>query len=108
MVPTSDELRMQLAVAELEERLVALKDGGTEVDERLVALKEDLRYVRWVQRGGPAIEADLIAEHARLTEERERLLAEHPDLAEHLAVPLDPHTNRHVADLYARWKAEQS
>jgi hypothetical protein len=75
----ADELRAQLAVAELEEQLVAAKDanGSAHPD-----LKAELRYQRWVARGGPA-------------EEQELLTAG------------DDHTNRAVADLYARWSAEQ-
>lgn len=104
-MPTSDELRLQLAVAELEERLAAAKDGDD--SEELRAVKEDLRYARWVQRGGPAIEAAFIAEYERLTEKRTQLVAENPELDEHLVAPLGPHTNRHVAELYKRWLAEK-
>lgn len=105
-MPTSEELRAQLAVADLEERLVALKDGDD--GEELATVREELRYARWVARGGPAEEQALIEDHARLVEDRKRLLAAHPELAEHLATPVDPHTNRHVAELFERWKAEQS
>lgn len=75
----ADELRAQLAVAELEEQLVAAKDadGSAHPD-----LKAELRYQRWVARGGPA-------------EERALLDAD------------EPHTNRAVAELFARWSAEQ-
>lgn len=48
---STEELRAQLAVAELEEELAELKDGGD--PERLKAVKEELRFARWVQRGGP-------------------------------------------------------
>ena len=45
----ADELRAQLAVVELEEQLTAAKgDGAVESD-----LKHQLRYARWVARGGP-------------------------------------------------------
>jgi hypothetical protein len=74
---STEQLRAQLAVAELEEELVDLKDGGD--PERLKAVKEDLRFARWVQRGGPA-EYEATGEHA----------------------------NRHTAELYNRWKAEQA
>ncbi len=47
-MPTADELRAQLRVAELEEELAAAKDGDAVTAE----LKADLRYARWVQRGG--------------------------------------------------------
>jgi hypothetical protein len=103
---STEELRAQLAVAELEEELADLKDGGD--PDRLRAVKGELRFARWVQRGGPAEEEALLAEHARLSAERERLLAAHPEVADQLVPLLDPHTNRHVAELYARWKAEQS
>jgi hypothetical protein len=79
-VPTTEELRAQLAVAELEEELRELKDGGD--PERLKAVKEELRFARWVQRGGPAQEAAAVAETGE-------------------------HTNRAVADLYKRWLAEK-
>jgi hypothetical protein len=75
-MPSTDELRAQLKVAELEEELAAAKD-----DESVTAeLKHELRYARWVQRGGPAEEA--------------------------AAVAANGHTNRAVADLYQRWLAE--
>lgn len=45
---TADELRAQLHVAELEEQLAAAKDS----DEATRELKDDLRYARWVARGG--------------------------------------------------------
>lgn len=75
----ADELRAQLAVAELEEQLVAAKysDGSAGSD-----LKAELRYQRWVARGGPAEERALLDDD-------------------------EPHTNRAVAELYARWLAEQ-
>ncbi len=47
---TADELRAQLRVAELEEQLVTAKEEDAVTDE----LKAELRYARWVQRGGPA------------------------------------------------------
>lgn len=40
---------MQLRVAELEEQLLAAKDSGEVTRE----LKDELRYARWVARGGP-------------------------------------------------------
>lgn len=102
---STQELRAQLAVAELEEELAALKEDGD--SERLRDVKEALRYRRWVARGGPAEEEALLAEHARLTAERERLLAEHPEVADHLVPLLGPHTNRHVAEMYQRWLGEK-
>ncbi len=75
---TASELRAALAVAELEEALVAAKDNGDDLGE----VKADLRYARWVARGGPAVE-------------RARLDAG------------DGHTNRAVADLYGRWLTTQ-
>lgn len=84
-MPNAEELRVQLAVAELEERLVALKDGGD--PDELRALKEDLRYVRWIARGGPAIEEAAQAAIAK---------GEEP-----------AGTNRHTAALYERWLAEK-
>lgn len=50
-MPTSEELRAQLAVSELEDELAALKDDGD--PEQLKAVKDELRFARWVQRGGP-------------------------------------------------------
>jgi hypothetical protein len=75
----ADELRAQLAVAELEEQLVAAKDTDGSADRDL---KNELRYQRWVVRGGPA-------------EEKALLDAD------------EPHTNRATAGHYARWVAEQ-
>lgn len=77
---STDELRAQLAVAELEEELTDLKDGGD--PEQLRAVKDELRFARWVQRGGPA------QEKAALDETGE-------------------HSNRHVAEFYQRWLAEK-
>jgi hypothetical protein len=102
---STEELRAQLAVAELEEELADLKDGGDE--ERLRFVKEELRYRRWVARGGPAEEEARLAEHARQSAELERLAAEYPDVAAALAPVDPPHTNRHVAELYTRWLAEK-
>lgn len=66
-------------VAELEDELIEAKDNESVTAE----LKRELRYARWVQRGGPADEeAALAAEDGA-------------------------HTNRAVADLYARWLTEQ-
>ena len=79
---TADELRAALAVAELEERLVAAKEDGS---ADLEQVKAELRYRRWVARGGPA-------------EEQQRL-----------ADPqIGAHTNRAVADLYGRWLNENT
>lgn len=78
-MPNADALRAELAVAELEEELVQLKDGGD--PEQLKAVKDELRYARWVQRGGPA------QEHAILDETGE-------------------HTNRATQAHYLRWRAE--
>lgn len=75
----ADELRAQLAVAELEEQLVAAKDADGSADRDL---KDELRYQRWVVRGGPV-------------EEKALLDAD------------EPHTNRATAEHYARWVAEQ-
>lgn len=75
---TADDLRAQLVVAELEEQLAAAKD--TDGADR--PLKDELRYARWVARGGPAEET------ARLDDGGE-------------------HTNRAVAEHHARWLAEQ-
>ena len=51
-MPSADELRAQLQVAELEEQLAAAKDS----DEVTPELKHELRYARWVQRGGPGVD----------------------------------------------------
>lgn len=75
---TADELRAQLKVAELEEELTAAKDDETVTAEH----KHELRYARWVARGGPAEEAAAIAD--------------------------GQHTNRAVADLYKRWLSESA
>lgn len=74
-VSRADELRAQAAVAELEEELVRLKD---EDSPRLAEVKAELRYARWVARGGPDQEAAHLDEHGE-------------------------HTNRAVAELYQRW-----
>lgn len=84
-MPDADALRAQLAVAELEEELVALKDGGD--PEQLRAVKGELRFARWVQRGGPAIE-----ETERAAEARGE-------------VPVG--VNRHTAEMYQRWLSER-
>lgn len=76
---TADDLRAQLAVAELEEQLGAAK-GADDGPGR--SLKDELRYARWVARGGPAEET------ARLNDGGE-------------------HTNRAVAEHHTRWLAEQ-
>lgn len=77
----ADELRAALAVADQEEELAALKaDPGTD-PAVLEACKADLRYARWVHRGGPQEEADRLAAG-------------------------DGHSNRAVAGLYARWLDE--
>lgn len=78
----ADELRAALRVAELEDELTRLKDG--EESPELTEVKHELRYARWVQRGGPA-------------EEQTRL----DDKA------IGEHTNRAVATLFERWQAEQ-
>lgn len=83
---TADGLRVQLAVAELQERLAALKGSGDQA--ALAACKEDLRYVRWVARGGPAVEE---AARAAIASGEQ---------------PAEP-TNRHTAALYERWLAEK-
>lgn len=66
-------------VAELEDELVAAKDNEAVTAE----LKHELRYARWVLRGGPADEeAALAAEDGG-------------------------HTNKSVAGFYTRWLTEQ-
>lgn len=47
-MPSADELRAQLAVAELEEQMAAAKEDGSLTAEH----KHELRYRRWVARGG--------------------------------------------------------
>ncbi len=74
----ADELRAALRVAELEDELAGLKDGES---PELVAAKHELRYARWVQRGGPA-------------EEEQRLTDGYG------------HTNRAVATHFERWSNE--
>lgn len=91
----ADDLRAQLAVAELEETLAKLKDDGTPAE--LAAAKEELRYARWVQRGGPA--AELAASEAY-----EAAVEADPSLD---VDPLRGLTNRHVRDLLNRWLSEQ-
>lgn len=73
----AEELKAQLAVAELEARLVALKDSDDDARE----CKDELRYARWVQRGGPQEET--------------------------AALEAGGHTNRAVAEMYQRWLAER-
>lgn len=75
----ADEIRAALAVAELEEELADRKAGDD--PEALADCKTELRYARWVARGGPQ-------------EETARIEAG------------DGHTNRAVADLYERWQSE--
>jgi hypothetical protein len=75
-----DELRAQLALAEAEERLAQLKQSGDA--ETLEEQKEQVRYARWVARGGPQQERDALARG-------------------------DGHTNRACAAYYTRWSAEQ-
>ena len=84
-MPDADALRAQLAVAELEEELASLKDGGD--PEQLRAVKDELRFARWMQRGGPA------------TEEAERAAEARGE------VPVN--VNRHTAEMYQRWLAER-
>lgn len=74
----ADELRAALRVAELEDDLARFKD---EESPELAAAKHELRYARWVQRGGPA------EEEGRLDDG-------------------DGHTNRAVAAHFERWQAE--
>lgn len=81
----ADELRAELAVTELEEELVQLKAEGD--PERLRVVKDELRFARWVQRGGPAIE-----EAERAAEARGE-------------VPVN--VNRHTAEMYQRYLAER-
>jgi len=92
----ADDLRAQLAVADLEETLVRIKDDGTPAE--LAEAKEELRYARWVQRGGPT--AEIAASEAY-----ERLVEVDPEFD---TDPLRGLTNRHVRELLARWRAEQS
>lgn len=75
----TEQLRAELAVAELEDELVALKADGE--PDMLRQCKDDLRYVRWVMRGGPAEET--------------------------AALEAGEHTNRAVAELYQRWLGER-
>lgn len=78
----ADELRAALRVAELEDDLTNLK-GEDETSPELAEVKAELRYARWVQRGGPA------EEQARLDDEE-----------------IGGHTNRAVAAHFERWRAE--
>lgn len=48
------ELRAAADVAELEEQLAAAKDDGSDTTE----LKHELRYKRWVARGGHLADVD--------------------------------------------------
>jgi len=89
----ADELRAQAAVAELEEELVRLKG---EDSPRLAEVKNELRYARWVARGGPA--AELGASQAY-----EEMVAADPELD---TDPLRGISNRAVRDLLARWQSE--
>lgn len=91
----ADDLRARLAVAELEEHLVRLKEEGS--PEELAAVKDELRYARWVQRGGPAEELQAI-------EQYEERIAGNPDLD---TDPLCGVSNRAVAKLLERWRDEQ-
>jgi hypothetical protein len=77
-VSTAEDLRAALAVAELEEQFAAAKEAGS---DDLADLKDELRYRRWVARGGPQVEAEALA----ATEE---------------------HTNRAAAAHYERWLQE--
>lgn len=79
----ADELRAALRVAELEDELTRLKDG--EESPELTEVKHELRYARWVQRGGPA------EEQTRLDDEE-----------------IGEHTNRAVAAHFDRWLGEQA
>jgi hypothetical protein len=65
---STDQLRAQLRVAELEEALVKAKGGKKDVPREL---KDDLRYARWVARGGPAEEPQKSTQalHDRYAEE---------------------------------------
>jgi hypothetical protein len=99
-VGRADDLRAQLAVAELEEALVAAKDADA---DDLGEVKADLRYARWVARGGPAVEQERLAAHERAVAERDRLVADNPALAGLLPALPAPHTNRAAAGLFARW-----
>lgn len=78
----ADELRAELRVAELEDDLTNLKGEG-EMSSELAEVKTELRYARWVQRGGPA------EEQARLDDKS-----------------VGQHTNRAVAALFERWRNE--
>lgn len=92
---SADDLRAQLRLAELEEELARLKD---EDSPELAAAKHELRYARWVQRGGPA------AERAASDEYETRVAAD-PNLD---TDPLRGLTNRAVREMLARWRTEQS
>ncbi len=74
----ADELRAALRVAELEEDLARMKDDDA---PGLAEAKHELRYARWVSRGGPA------EEHARLDDGGD-------------------HTNRATALHFERWQNE--
>lgn len=91
----TDDLRAQLRVAELEERLVQLKDDDS---PEVAEAKHELRYARWVYRGGPA--AEIAA-----NEEYEARVAADP-LQD--TDPLRGLSNRAVREMLARWRAEQS
>jgi hypothetical protein len=80
-VSRADDIRAELAVAELEDELVRLKDEGT--PEEVTAVKGELRYARWLQRGGPEDELAALA-------------------------ATGVHTNRAVAAHYLRWQAEST
>lgn len=88
-----EELRAQLAVAELEADFARRKDDGEDLREA----KDELRYARWVARGGPA-------EELAAREAYEARFADNPDLD---VDPLRGVTNRAVRDLLDRWEAGQ-
>lgn len=97
----ADDLRAELALAELEEQYVQAKESGEHAD-----LRDELRYARWVARGGPAEERERLDRHEQLKRERMRLVVENPEVAE-LVPPLPPpHTNRAVAEMFQRWTEE--
>lgn len=96
-MPSADELRAQLHVAELEEELAAAKDS----DEATRELKDELRYARWVQRGGPAEEEAALAAAAEARQVLEDAGLEAPEDS------AGGHTNRATRDLYQRWLSGQ-
>lgn len=84
-------------VAELEDELIAAKEDDTVTAEH----KHELRYARWVVRGGPAQEEAALEEAAA-----ERQVLEDAGL-EPGEEPAGGHTSRATREMYARWQREQ-